>query len=148
MTMESLMNKARVRFSENAARRGFLVRLLALLLLASLGVSGCRNNPLDKRGVTPRSLRDVPAQRLAYNLQPDVAAPAGVSESANINARLEAVQRDFDERRKDDALIRTVTSPDGQRVLALYETGDTEQNTFRIDMYAAAGNFLRNVSPP
>lgn len=130
-------------------RRAFLVKLSALLLIASLAGAGCREGLLDKRSVVPRTLRDVPAQRLAYNFQADAAAPAGVSDSPNTNTRHEAVQRDFDQRRKDDALVRTITSPDGQRVLALYETGETEQNTFRIDMYAAAaGAFLRNVSPP
>jgi hypothetical protein len=123
-------------------------KLFAVLLIAALIGAGCRRGLLDKKSVAPRSLRDVPAQRLAYNFQADAIAPPGISDSQNTNTRLEAVQRDFDERRKDDALVRTVTSPDGQRVLALYETGDTEQNTFRIDMYGVTGNFLRNVSPP
>jgi hypothetical protein len=130
------------------ARRLFLIKLVAVLLIASLAGAGCRRGLLDKRSVTPRSLRDVPAQRLAYNFQADVGTPQGVSETAVTNARLDSVQKDFDERRKDDALVRTVTSPDGQRVLALYETGDTEPNTFRIDMYGVTGNFLRNVTPP
>ncbi|MBD0371923.1 MAG: PD40 domain-containing protein [Pyrinomonadaceae bacterium] len=131
-------------------REAWGVKLFALLLIASLAAgAGCKRGLLDKRSVVPRSLRDVPAQRLAYNFQADAAAPAGVSDSPNPVTRLEAIQKDFDERRKDDALVRTVTSPDGQRALALYETGDTEQNTFRIDMYATAGGaFLRNVSPP
>jgi hypothetical protein len=124
------------------------IKLVAVLMLAGLGCAGCRRGLLDSRSVQPRSLRDVPAQRLAYKFEADVAAPQGVSDAQNPVVRLESVQRDFDERRKDDALIRTVASPDGQRVLALYETGETEKNTFRIDMYAAAGNFLRNVSPP
>lgn len=130
------------------ARRSLFVKLFALLLIASLFSAGCRKGLLDKRSVAPRSLRDVPAQKLAYNFQADVATPPGISDSQIANTRLEAVQKDFDERRKDDALVRTVTSPDGQRVLALYETGDTAPNTFRIDMYATAGTFLRNVSPP
>jgi hypothetical protein len=130
-------------------RRGCYTKLFVLLIVLSLAGAGCRKGLLDKRSVVPRSLRDVPAQRLAYNFQADAATPPGVSDSTNANTRLESVQRDFDQRRKDDALVRTVVSPDGQRVLALYETGDTEQNTFRIDMYAAAaGQFLRNVSPP
>ena len=129
-------------------RRVIFIKLLALLLMASLFGVGCRRGLLDKKSVAPRTLRDVPSQRLAYNFQADAEAPAGVSETTTVMTRLEAVQRDFDERRTDDALLRTVTSPDGQRVLALYETGDTEENTFRIDMYAATGGFLRNVSPP
>lgn len=123
------------------------MKLFALLLMAALSGAGCRRGLLDRRSVAPRSLRDVPAAKLAYNFQPDVAAPQGVSD-AQETTRLAAVQKDFDERRKEDALVRTVASPDGQRVLALYETGETAPNTFRIDMYASAGNFLRNVSPP
>lgn len=141
---------ARVRMSDVPfARRPFFVKLLFSLLIASLAGAGCRSGLLDSRSVQPRSLRDVPAQRLAYKFQADADAPPGVSDSQSPITRLESVQRDFDERRKDDALIRTVASPDGQRVLALYETGETGRNTFRIDMYgAAAGNFLRNVTPP
>ena len=131
-----------------SARRLFFIPFFAVILVASLAGAGCRSGLLGDRSVAPRTLRDVPSQRLAYKFQADVAAPAGISDSQNPITRLEAVQRDFDERRKDDALIRTVASPDGQRVLALYETGETAQSTFRIDMYAAAGNFLRNVSPP
>ncbi|HKS29020.1 MAG TPA: hypothetical protein VJS44_14430 [Pyrinomonadaceae bacterium] len=129
-------------------KRDTQVKLFALLLIAVVAGAGCRKGLLDKRSVAPRTLRDVPAQRLAYKFQADVAAPEGAAEAQSKYTRLETVQRDFDERRKDDALVRTVKSPDGQRVLALYETGDTEQSTFRIDMYAAEGMFLRNVSPP
>jgi hypothetical protein len=135
-------------FAARRARRPFRSQLFAVLLISVLCGAGCRGGLLGRRSVAPRSLRDVPAQRLAYNFQADAPQPKGIPDSQNANARLEAVQRDFDERRKDDALVRTVLSPDGQRVLALYETGDTAPNTFRIDMYGAAGNFLRNVSPP
>src|SRR5205814_10171186 len=56
--------------------------------------------------------------------------------------------QDFDTRRHDDALLRTVASPDGQRALALYGTADEPAQTFRIDLYSADGNFLRNITPP
>ncbi|MCA1556947.1 MAG: hypothetical protein LC731_00205 [Acidobacteria bacterium] len=146
MTLET--GRELYRSAAGSARRLIFIKLIALLLIASIAGAGCRRGLLDRKSVAPRTLRDVPAQRLAYNFQADAEAPAGISDSTNTKTRLETVERDFDERRKDDALLRTVTSPDGQRVLALYETGDTETNTFRIDMYAAAGNFLRNVSPP
>ncbi|MEJ7617451.1 MAG: hypothetical protein WKF30_10940 [Pyrinomonadaceae bacterium] len=58
------------------------------------------------------------------------------------------VQSDFDARRKDDALLRTVVSPDGQRVLALYATSDMPEGAFRIDLYASDGAFLRNMTAP
>jgi hypothetical protein len=150
--VESVSGKARGPYTERAARlvcRSSFFLLSAALVTVMLFGGGCRKGLLDRRSVMPRSLRDVPAQKLAYKFQADAPPPAGVSDSPNTNTRLEAVQRDFDQRRKEEALVRTVLSPDGQRVLALYETGDSQPSTFRIDMYAAAaGNFLRNVTPP
>src|SRR5207245_4092093 len=62
---------------------------------------------------------------------------------------LPEIQQDFDTRRKDDALLRTVVSPDGQRALALYGTADEPtSDTFRIDLYNSGGTFLRNLTPP
>jgi hypothetical protein len=110
-----------------------------------MSAAGCRT-VFEKQSVRPRSLRDVPAQRLAYRFEADTAAPSGVAtEDAQT---LSSVQNDFNSRRKDDALARTVLSPDGQRALALYETGEDRPGEFRIDMYSADGNFLRNVTPP
>jgi hypothetical protein len=110
-----------------------------------MNVTGCRTI-FEKQSVRPRSLRDVPAQRLAYRFEADTAMPSG---AATEDAQpLSSVQNDFNSRRHDDALVRTVLSPDGQRALALYETGEDRPGEFRIDMYAADGNFLRNVTPP
>lgn len=114
---------------------------LALLLLAI----ACRPDG-DSQTVRPRQLRDVPANRLAYNFQADVQRPA---ELASDEAKtLPAIQQDFDTNRKDDALLRTVASPDGQRALALYGTADEPTTTFRLDLYSSDGNFIRNVTPP
>ncbi|HSB27659.1 MAG TPA: hypothetical protein VLE19_07385, partial [Pyrinomonadaceae bacterium] len=60
-----------------------------------------------------------------------------------------AVQNDFNTpKRQNDALIRTVVSPDGRRVLALYGTDDEPGSAFRIDLYNSDGQFLRNMIPP
>jgi hypothetical protein len=91
-------------------------------------------------------LREVAAARLAYSFAPDTDAPPGAV--AVEETKLKSVQDDFDTRRKDDRLLRTVVSPDGQRALALYDTGETQEGEFRIDMYAADGKFLRNLTPP
>ena len=146
--MSASRQSARSRPKSPSASSLFSLRLLAVMLIVTVLGAGCRQGLLNRQNVAPRSLRDVPAQRLAYNFQADTDAPPGLPDPQNTSTRLEAVQKDFDERRKDEALIRTVVSPDGQRVLALYETGDTAQNTFRIDMYGSVGNFLRNVTPP
>jgi len=114
---------------------------LALLLC----LSACGSNTETER-LRARQLRDVPARRLAFTFQADVDQPSGLaSEEAT---KLPAIQQDFDTRRKDEALLRTVVSPDGQRALALYGTAEEPSQTFRIDLYAADGKFLRNLTPP
>ncbi|MDX6577951.1 MAG: hypothetical protein QOE96_3904, partial [Blastocatellia bacterium] len=120
------------------------VSLLSLALLL-FGIA-CRSNT-DSQGVRPRQLRDVPARRLAFSFQADVQPPSGLV-TEETKTIIPAIQQDFDTRRQDDALLRTVPSPDGQRALALYGTTDEPAQTFRIDLYSADGTFLRNVTPP
>lgn len=62
--------------------------------------------------------------------------------------KIEAIQIDFNTRRENDALLRTVRSPDGQRALVLYGTEDQPSPAFSIDIYSSDGNFLRNLTPP
>jgi hypothetical protein len=102
---------------------------------------------IDRQDVRPRVFRDIPAQRLAYRLEADSPLPADLKVD-DPNDRLQTVQDDFSKRRPDDALLRTVASPDGQRALALYGTEGEPDSVFRIDMYAADGHFLRNLIPP
>ena len=91
-------------------------------------------------------MRDVPAARLAYRFSPDTElTPDSVIKQ---ETKLKPIQDDFDARRKADVLVRTVTSPDGQRALALYGTGETQEGEFRIDLYSVDGKFLRNLTPP
>jgi Tol biopolymer transport system component len=125
------------------------LRLVALLLAASLLAFGiaCKSDSEAQR-VRPRQLRDVPSQRLAFTLTADVEPPANIStEEAK---PIQAIQQDFDVRRKDEALVlhRTVASPDGQRALALYSGQDEPSTTFHIDLYASSGSFIRNLTPP
>ena len=121
-----------------------LITISGFLLISSC--TSCRRES-DPQGLRPRQLRDVPASKLAFKFSADVDPPAGlaVEESKSIPA----IQDDFDARRKDEALLRTVTSPDGQRALALYGTADeSSTTTFRIDLYSSDGNFIRNITPP
>jgi hypothetical protein len=115
-----------------------------LLILLLLLTTACRSDG-EKRGALPNTLGDVPAARLAYSFAPDVEAPPGAVQAKE--TQLKPIQDDFDTRRKDDRLLRTVLSPDGMRALALYDTGETQEGEFRIDMYAADGRFLRNLTP-
>lgn len=117
----------------------------SLLLLALLFIATACRKSAENGGVRPNSLRDVAAQRLAYSFTPDTDQPPGAQDNEGTN--LKPIQDDFDTRRKDDRLLRTVVSPDGQRALALYDTGETQEGEFRIDMYAADGKFLRNLTP-
>lgn len=113
-------------------------------LIAAL--AGCESIT-NRQDVRPLVLRDVPAQRLAYRFEADVGGPAEL-QAPELNEKLDTIQADFTTRRPDDALLRTVASPDGQRALALYGTEDELGPAFRIDLYASDGRFLRNLIPP
>jgi hypothetical protein len=115
-----------------------------LCVVLCLFVTGCKN-VIDRQNVVPRVLRDVPARNLAYRLAPDVSPPSTEIEDLD---KFAAVANDFSTKRKDEALLRTVVSPDGRRVLALYGTADDTGSTFRIDLYNSDGQFLRNLIPP
>lgn len=120
------------------------VSLLVVFVLLQI-VAGCTTDREEQR-VRPRQLRDVPAFRLAYKFDGDVKEPKDGNEDTAV--KLEPIQQDFNTRRKDEALLRTVASPDGKRALALYGTADEPSETFRIDLYSSDGNFIRNLTPP
>jgi hypothetical protein len=131
--------------SQRQRRRADLLKtILCFLCLLCLLVTGCRS-VIDRQDVRPRVLRDVPARNLAYRLTPDVSPPSSEIEDFD---KFPAVANDFAGKRKDEALIRTVVSPDGRRVLALYGAADEPGSTFRIDLYNSDGQFLRNLIPP
>ena len=121
---------------------------LTVTILTSLiaALAGCQAIT-SRQDVRPLVLRDVPSQRLAFRLEPDIGIPNEL-QTADSNGKLEAIQNDFNTRRPDDALLRTVASPDGQRALALYGNDNEPSSAFRIDLYAADGRFLRNLIPP
>ena len=147
MNVERSMMKSRPRIGR---RLSFIIHhsafIISLCLLLSL--QGCRQIG-SKLNVQPRALRDVPAARLAFRLEPDVGEnvlpPSLLSPTPD--EPLAPVKQDFDTRRKDEALLRTVASPDGQRALALYDPGGLPSDEFKIDLYAADGRFLRNLLP-
>ena len=115
-----------------------------ICLLFALMFAGCQ-----QLGVTrpiPTSMSQVRATGLAYRFEPDVASPNTLEDNADEN--LASIRKDFETRRVDDALVRTVVSPDGQRVMVLYETGENEPGEYRVDLYSPEGTFLRNVTPP
>ena len=135
------------RFSFILHRSSFSLSLcLSVCLL--LGATGCRQIG-ERLSVHPRALRDVPATRLAFRLEPDMderTLPASITGDTT-EEPLAPVKQDFETRRKDEALLRTVPSPDGQRALALYDPGGLPSDEFKLDLYAADGRFLRNLLP-
>jgi hypothetical protein len=128
-------------------RRLAAASVVALITFSVFLITAACKRENDSQSLRPRQLRDVPANKLAFKFSPDVEPPAGLT--GEETKSIPAIQDDFDARRKDEALLRTVRSPDGQRALALYGVAeDSSSNTFRIDLYSADGNFLRNVTPP
>lgn len=115
------------------------------ILLTLFFASGCKS-VIERQDVRPKVLRDVPARNLAYRLSPDVASPSSALEDPA--DKHGAIVNEFSTKRKDDALMRTVVSPDGRRVLALYGAADDTGPTFQIDLYNSEGQFLRNLIPP
>ena len=132
-------------FQNEHDRKPWIV--LAVLATVIAGAASCTSILDRQRNVRPLVLRDVPAQRLAYRLEPDVVPPAEIN-SEDANDKIEAIQIDFNTRRQNDALLRTVRSPDGQRALVLYGTEDEPSQAFHIDLYSSGGSFVRNVTPP
>jgi hypothetical protein len=127
------------------------LRAAAALLLAALlaAAPGCRSiKETAGLSVAPRSLADVPADRLAFRFEPDVAEGELPEKLRKDEAEepLAAVKTAFETERPADALIRTVEDPTGQRALALYGTSETDTD-FRIDLYRTTGQFIRNVLP-
>lgn len=120
-----------------------------LLVLLCLLAAACRQAQ-DALSVSPRSLRDVPAERLAFRFEPDVkeeSLPERLKAGEAEQEPLASVKADFEGRRGNtEALIRTVPDPAGQRVLAVYGTSETETD-FKIDLYSVDGQFIRNVLP-
>jgi hypothetical protein len=146
------------RLSSPVGARGALKsRACAVVVCALLAVvcvaGGCRSvgEKLGISEVRPRALRDVPAARLAYRLETDVSEDL-LPENLKLDAPedlLATVKTQFETSRTDQALLRTVLSPDGQRALALYDPGGGQpaDNTFRIDLYGSDGMFVRNILP-
>ncbi len=126
-------------------------RAAALLLLAALlpAAPACRSiRETAGLSVVPKSLRDVPAERLAFRFEPDVVEeklPEYLRRD-EVSEPTAAIRTAFETQRPDDALIRTVLDPSGMRALALYGTSATDTD-FRIDLYNSTGQFIRNVLP-
>jgi Tol biopolymer transport system component len=130
-------------FYQKMFRRPFIIILIAIFLL--LSGAACQRNPFQNPpSIVPLSLRNVPALRLNYRFEPDVPAPT--QEPAPIEERNAAVQVDFDENRPQEILDNTITSPDQQKVIAVYHDVRDLATEFRLDMYSADGKLLKKIT--
>lgn len=142
---------ARASYVRESAAGGLLFAIVcAACVVAPL--AGCeRIGDKLRVSVRPRALHDVPAARLAYRLEADVDTNVLPESVKNEGAEepVAAVRTQFETNRKEEALLRTVTSPDGLRVLALYVPNDPAfpADEFLVDLYGADGLFVRNVLP-
>lgn len=125
----------------NRRSAGFFLFLLAVVALA--GCSGTPEQPAAPPG--PAALKEVPSVRLNYRYEPDVPPPAD-NRRAAAEERSPAVQADFDNNRIEELLDKTVTSPDGKRVAAVYHRPSDRLAEFRLDMYASDGRLLKKIS--
>ncbi|MCA1577982.1 MAG: hypothetical protein LC794_11555 [Acidobacteria bacterium] len=116
------------------------------ILFTVLFALGCKS-VIERQDVRPRVLRDVPARNLAYRLTPDVAVPIDLENEEPADKDVN-IANFFAAKRDNDALLRTLPSPDGKRVLALYGTETEPPSAFRIDLFSSDGTFLRNLIPP
>ena len=121
-------------------------KLAYLILIGSiLVVSSCPNEPNQFQGQTVSSLKDSPAVRLNYRYEPDVPAPDETNRAANAD-RNAAVQAHFDQNRVQELLDKTILSPDGKRILAVYHKATDLQSEFRLDMYSPDGKLIRKIT--
>jgi hypothetical protein len=125
--------------------RGFHRAVPVLLLVIPLLASACKTTS-DSQTLRPRQLRDVPANKLAFNFQADVQPPENLA--SDEAKSLPAIQQGLRKQAAQRCVVENVNSPEGRRALALYGTADEPTTTFRIDLYSADGNFIRNVTPP
>lgn len=116
------------------------------ILFTLIFAAGCKT-VIERQDVRPRVLRDVPARNLAFRLEPDVSLPNNLANDDTPDKDIN-IANYFAAKRQDDALLRTLASPDGKRILALYGTENEPPSAFRIDLFNSDGEFIRNLVPP
>lgn len=119
--------------------------VLKFVCLSALILSACARVPEQGPTSGPTSLKEVPSVRLNYRYEADVPAPDDKRRAAT-EERSPVVQADFDQNRLLELLDKTVTSPDGKRIVAVYHHPTDRLAEFRLDMYSADGQLLKKIS--
>ncbi len=116
-----------------------------LFLAAAMLATSCTRpaEQLQPTTVVTR-LKDVASVRLNYRYEADVPPPDLAKRTSE--ERNPAVQADFDNNRLEELLDKTVTSPDGKKILAVYHRPMDTQSEFRLDMYTSEGVLLRKIT--
>lgn len=108
---------------------------------------GCPMPQPKKAEPTVIPLKEIAAQRLNYRFEADVPAATLESKKPVQNTeRNESVQLAFDETRPMQILERTITSPNGERVLAVYRKASDLISEFRIDVFSTDGKLIRKIT--
>ncbi len=107
-------------------------------------IASCAKTGTETATNSATGLGNVQAIRLNYRFEPDVPPPT-IPEipSEELNP---VVQTDFSTNRLDEILVKTLLSPDKQRILVVYRRSNDTEYEFRLDMYAADGRILRKVT--
>lgn len=118
--------------------------LSAIIIAVGLTVISCQNPQNQNAATVVTSLRVVPSVRLNYRYEADVPPPdLQVIGSEDQKA---LVQADFDANRLNETLIRTISSPNGSRILTLYQRPNDLPADYRLDIYSADGKLIQKVT--
>jgi Tol biopolymer transport system component len=117
-----------------------------ILIAVLISTLSCQKNNTQTPTVVASSMRDVPALRLNYRFESDVPAPEKANETVQVEGKNGLVQGDFDQNRPQEILDMTLTSPDKQKVLAIYHNVADFPSEFRLDMYGADGKLIKTIT--
>lgn len=125
--------------------RNLKISFAVILLMCA---AACRQ-PSDNGNITvaANSLRDVPSVKMNFRFETDVPAPPDTNKQNLAEEKNAAVQADFDQTRTAEVLEKTFTSPNKQRILAVYRKPSDLANEYRLDMYGADGKLLKKITP-
>ncbi len=120
--------------------------VIALAVLATAS-SGCSKKESEPATVAPAALKDVPALQLNYRYEADVPSPSGDAEAPVAESVNPAVLADFEKNRQQELLLATVSSPNRERIVAIYRRIGDVASAYRLDMYKADGAMIRQLTP-